>query len=108
MVDAMKIRVGTQRGSSPMVQIAFSMFGKVLPIRGSLELGVSGQTDPRNSGYSYSHRSQLLSQGTNTAAEGGVASVEVFSQGTGVRAGYCIWGVKGRFVGAIWRAWVMW
>ena len=48
MVDAMKIRVGTHRGSSPMVQIAFSMFGKVLPIRGSLELGVSGQTDPRN------------------------------------------------------------
>lgn len=34
-------------------------------------------------GLSYSHRSQLFSQGTNTAAEGGVASVDIFGQGTG-------------------------
>lgn len=33
--------------------------------------------------HSYSHGSQLLSHGTNTAAERGAASVEVFGQGTG-------------------------
>lgn len=87
--------MGTPKGSGTRVQLTLGTSGKVQPIKGSLELGVCA-------GGAQELRTELPSQGTNATAEGGVASAEVFGQGTGSRlASYCIWRVNGRFVGAV-------